>query len=242
MRNPGRGAGEAAAEAATVILWLLARGGFLAWCGLGRRLSSQILSPRRRAAKTPSLRPPRGPMRGPRRVLALCVATRILPATPGVNGMSQFAPVFLTIHILTAIVAFGPSFAFPLISGLAAKEPQHGPFAIRLIDVMERRMILPAALTMPVSGALLVWSQGINLLGTHWLLTAIALYVVAIVFAFAVQLQTVDRMLEAAHAMAAGAASAAAAAIGAVADAAGFGASPILANLVMTAGPRAATP
>ena len=178
-------------------------------------------------------------MRGPRRVLALCVATRILPATPGVNGMSQFAPVFLTIHILTAIVAFGPSFAFPLISGLAAKEPQHGPFAIRLIDVLERQMILPAALTMPISGALLVWSEGIDLIGTHWLLTAIALYVVAIVFAFAVQLQTVDRMLEVAHAMAAGAASAAAAAIGAVADAAGFGASPILANLVMTAGPGA---
>jgi uncharacterized membrane protein len=147
--------------------------------------------------------------------------------------MSQFAPVFLTIHILTAIVAFGPSFAFPLISGLAAKEPQHGPFAIRLIDVMERRMILPAALTMPVSGALLVWSEGINLLGTHWLLTAIALYVVAIVFAFAVQLQTVDRMLEVARAMAAGVAT------GAVAGAAGFGASPMPANLVMTAGPGA---
>ncbi len=156
--------------------------------------------------------------------------------------MSQFAPVFLTIHILTAIVAFGPSFAFPLISGLAAKEPQHGPFAIRLIDVMERRMILPAALTMPVSGALLVWSEGINLLGTHWLLTAIALYVVAIVFAFAVQLQTVDRMLEVARAMAAGAATAAgaaAAATGAGAGAAGFGASPLAANLVMTAGPGA---
>jgi len=115
--------------------------------------------------------------------------------------MTQFAPIFLTIHILTAIVAFGPSFAFPLISSFAAKEPQHGLFAIRLIDLIERRMILPAALTMPVSGALLVWSEGIDLLGTHWLLAAITLYVVAITFAFTVQLRTVDRMIETAGRM-----------------------------------------
>jgi hypothetical protein len=48
-----------------------------------------------------------------------------------------------------------------------------------------------------------------------------------------VQLQTVDRMLEVARAMAAGVAT------GAVAGAAGFGASPMPANLVMTAGPGA---
>ena len=126
--------------------------------------------------------------------------------------MSQFAPLFLTIHILTAIAAFGPSFAFPLISGLASKQPQHGLFAVRLIDVMERRMILPLALTMPISGALLVWSDGIDLVHTHWLLAAITLYVVAIVFAFAIQLRTVELMLEVAGKLAAGAPSAGAAA------------------------------
>jgi uncharacterized membrane protein len=155
--------------------------------------------------------------------------------------MTQFAPAFLTIHILTAIVAFGPSFAFPLISRLAAQEPQHGLFAIRLVDLIERRMILPAALTMPVSGALLVWSEGIDLLGTHWLLAAITLYVVAITFAFTVQLRTVDRMIETAGLMGApapmaGAASAGDRVLGR------RGARP--ANLVMTAGPGAqlATP
>jgi hypothetical protein len=163
--------------------------------------------------------------------------------------MSQLAPAFLTIHILTAIVAFGPSFAFPLISGLSAKEPQLGPFALRLIDLTERRMILPLALTMPASGLLLVWSEGINLLGTHWLLAAIVLYAAAIVFAFAVQLQTIDRMLELAHGMASGAAPARAAGA-AVAGAEGStsisrGSGPTLpANLVLSAGPGAqlATP
>jgi uncharacterized membrane protein len=122
--------------------------------------------------------------------------------------MSQFAPAYLTIHILTAIVAFGPGFAIPLISALAGKEPQHGSFAVRLVDLMERRLVLPVALTMPVSGALLIWSEGIDLRGTHWLLAGITLYVVAIVFAFTVQLRTIDRMLDVAGRMAAGAATA----------------------------------
>jgi uncharacterized membrane protein len=163
--------------------------------------------------------------------------------------MSQFAPAFLTIHILTAIVAFGPSFAFPLISGLAAKEPQHGLFAVRLIDLMERRLVLPAALTMPVSGALLVWSERLDLLATHWLLAAISLYVVAIVFAFAVQLQTIDRMLEVATGMAARpllAAAAAGAGAGAAPEGAALlgGGASIPRRLVMGAGPGAqlATP
>src|SRR5450759_1360974 len=155
--------------------------------------------------------------------------------------MTQFAPAFLTIHILTAIVAFGPSFAFPLISRLAAQEPQHGLFAIRLVDLIERRLILPAALTMPVSGALLVWSEGIDLLGTHWLLTAITLYVVAITFAFTVQLRTVDRMIETAGRMGAAAATAGAASAG---DRVLGRRGAIPANLVMNAGPGAqlATP
>ncbi len=160
--------------------------------------------------------------------------------------MTQFAPAFLTIHILTAIVAFGPSFAFPLISRLAAQEPQHGLFAIRLVDLIERRMILPAALTMPVSGGLLVWSEGIDLLGTHWLLAAITLYVVAITFAFTVQLRTVDRMIETAGLMALGGAAANATPEGAAlsGDRVLGRRGAIPANLVMNAGPGAqlATP
>jgi len=153
--------------------------------------------------------------------------------------MSQFAPAYLTIHILTAIVAFGPGFAIPLISALAGKEPQHGSFAVRLVDLIERRLVLPVALTMPVSGALLIWSEGIDLRGTHWLLAGITLYVVAIVFAFTVQLRTIDRMLDVAGRMAAGAATAVAGAGRGATAAAG-----IPANLVMPDGPGAqlATP
>ncbi len=118
--------------------------------------------------------------------------------------MSQLVPLFLTIHILTAIVAFGPTFIFSIIARMAAAEPQHGLFALRLTDRIERLVVIPAALLMPVSGFLLVWSEGIDLVATHWLVLAIGLYVVAIAFAILIQLRTVDRMIELATELAAG--------------------------------------
>jgi len=109
--------------------------------------------------------------------------------------MSQLTPILLPIHILTAIVAFGPGFVMPLIARMAAQEPQHGLFALRLTDRMERRVVIPAALTMPISGGLLAWSEGIDPSRAHWLLTAIVLYVVAIAYAILVQMPTIDRMI-----------------------------------------------
>jgi uncharacterized membrane protein len=118
--------------------------------------------------------------------------------------MPELVPLFLTIHILTAIVAFGPTFIFSIIARMAAQEPQHGLFALRLTDRIERMIVIPAALLMPVSGLLLVWSEGINLATTHWLVLAIGLYIVAIAFAILIQLRTIDRMIELATGMAAG--------------------------------------
>ena len=118
--------------------------------------------------------------------------------------MPSLVPLFLTIHVLTAIAAFGPVFVFPIIARMAAAEPQHGLFALRLTDTIEKRLTIPLALTMPVSGGLLVWSEGITLSNAHWLLTAIVLYVVAISFAILIQVRTVDRMIELATQLAAG--------------------------------------
>jgi hypothetical protein len=116
--------------------------------------------------------------------------------------MHQLVPLFLTIHILTAIVAFGPTFVFGVIAAMAAQEPQHGLFALRLTERIERRVVIPAALTMPISGGLLVWSEELNLASSHWLLVAIGLYVVAIAFAVGIQLRTIERMIEVAGRMA----------------------------------------
>ena len=78
--------------------------------------------------------------------------------------MSGLVPILLPIHVITAIVAFGPNFAMPIIARMAAQEPQHGLFALRLTDRIERRLVLPLALTMPISGGLLPSPRG----STHW--------------------------------------------------------------------------
>jgi uncharacterized membrane protein len=109
--------------------------------------------------------------------------------------VSQLVPLLLTIHVLTAIAAFGPNFALPLVARMAAREPQHGLFALRATHMIQTRVVIPAALTMPISGGLLVLGEGINLPATHWLLTAILLYVITIAFAIGVQMRTVDRMI-----------------------------------------------
>jgi len=121
--------------------------------------------------------------------------------------MTDLVPILLTIHILTAIVAFGPTFAFPLMAGMAAREPQHGLFVLHLTDKIEKRMTIPLALTMPISGGLLVWAEGIQIESAQWLMAAIALYLVAITYSLAVQVRTLDRMIELAEGMAAAQAS-----------------------------------
>jgi len=78
-------------------------------------------------------------------------------------------------------------------------------FALRLIRMISRRVMIPAALAMPVSGLLLIWSEGIDLMATHWLVLSVALFVVAVGFAILVQLPTIERMVELATRMSAGA-------------------------------------
>ena len=51
--------------------------------------------------------------------------------------------LFLFLHVLGAIVVFGPTFVFPLIASRAQQSPQHGPFAAGLSEFIERRLVLP---------------------------------------------------------------------------------------------------
>ncbi len=102
--------------------------------------------------------------------------------------------LFLFIHILTAIVAFGPTFAFPLIGGMGAKEPQHGNFSTRISEAIEKRITIPAALTMPVSGVAMILTAGIDWLQL-WLVVAIAVYAVAMTFAVTVQTRSIERVI-----------------------------------------------
>ena len=103
--------------------------------------------------------------------------------------IGDFVKLFLFLHIGGAIIAFGPTFALPLVGVMSAKEPQHANFAARATGVISQRRIVPFALSMAVTGALLIWATGRNLTSTTnlWLDVAIVIYAIAIGYALMVQ-------------------------------------------------------
>ena len=101
---------------------------------------------------------------------------------------------FRFVHIFTAIVAFGPNFAFPLIGSMGGKEPQHGNFALRLTATLEDKVVIPAALTMPVSGVLMIVTGNVAL-NKFWFIAAMVTYVTAMLFAVIIQRGWVHQMI-----------------------------------------------
>jgi uncharacterized membrane protein len=104
--------------------------------------------------------------------------------------------ILLFLHILGAIIAFGPGFAFAFFGAAAAKEPMHGNFTLRTINVIARRMILPLAILQGVTGLGLVIVEGTELLTRGWLLVAIVLYAAALYVAIGLNLPNMKRFIE----------------------------------------------
>jgi hypothetical protein len=103
---------------------------------------------------------------------------------------------WMLLHIAAAIIAFGPTFVFPLIGSLLEKSPQNAHFAVELMHKMETRLIVPVALTMLVSGTGLIFSANINLLASTFLWIAIILYFIALTIVFRNQLPTTSKLLQ----------------------------------------------
>jgi uncharacterized membrane protein len=97
--------------------------------------------------------------------------------------------ILLYLHILGAIVAFGPGFAAMVVGPMVAKEPQHANFYARTQMAAAMKVITPVALSMAVTGLAMILYRGWgNIVGSqHWLEVGIVLYVVAVVLAMTVQ-------------------------------------------------------
>ena len=104
--------------------------------------------------------------------------------------------VFLFLHITAAIVAFGPTFAFPLVGAAGRDNPMHMGFALKVIGVLESKLVIPFALTMPVSGLLMAFNVGIEWNHNPWLIAALVVYTAAVTFAHGVQRPVIHRLIE----------------------------------------------
>lgn len=111
--------------------------------------------------------------------------------------MDWLFPWLLFLHVLGAIVAFGPTFAFPIIGAMGGKEPQHANFATRATHAVGMRLVEPLAISMAVTGVGMILVTGRNLADREnwWLGIAIVLYVTALAFSLAVQNKNVARIL-----------------------------------------------
>jgi len=107
-------------------------------------------------------------------------------------------PHLLFLHVLGAIVAFGPTFAFPFIGAMGGGEPLHANFATRVSNTLAHRLVYPVGITLPITGAAMILVRGFNLADRAywWLGLAIVLYVIAYAFSFFFQRKLVARVIE----------------------------------------------
>jgi uncharacterized membrane protein len=105
-------------------------------------------------------------------------------------------PWFLLLHILGAIVAFGPTFAFPLIGSMGGKEPMHANFATRVSEKISHGITFPLAIVQGITGVGLIVTGNVDLTRALWLDIAIVLYLTALSFSYFVQTPRVARVIE----------------------------------------------
>lgn len=109
--------------------------------------------------------------------------------------MEWLGTLFLYLHIGGAIVAFGPTIAFPFLAARAAKEPQHGNFVLRASEFITEKVVEPGAAFVFVMGVLLIITRGYNPLVQLWVGAAIVLFLITFAYANLVQLKTVRKMV-----------------------------------------------
>ena len=105
-------------------------------------------------------------------------------------------PWVLFVHVLGAILAFGPTFAFSIIGGMGGKEPQHANFATRVTATIGDRLVKPLAILQGITGVLLIWISGRDLFAAQWLILSIVLYLTALYFSLFIQGRWVSRIID----------------------------------------------
>ena len=108
----------------------------------------------------------------------------------------NLTPWFVFAHVLGAIIAFGPTFAFPIIGRLGSQERQHANFATRVSEAISRVQVAPFAILQGITGVGIIISAGIDVTRVPWLMVAIVLYLITLGFAIFVQTPTVKKVIE----------------------------------------------
>ena len=121
--------------------------------------------------------------------------------------MSPLAAIFLFLHVAPgAIIAFGPTFTFPILGRVASRDPRFGPAMITANVAIEKGLVIPLGLFQGVTGLGLILTVGMNPFdgAFHWLLAGIILYIVAFTIVFTIVYPNGEKLLHMAQAAPAG--------------------------------------
>lgn len=107
-------------------------------------------------------------------------------------------PWLLALHVLAAIVAIGPNFAFSTIRALGRGEPQHANFGTRVSHAIAMRLVYPIGLVIPATGISMILILGFDLTAREfwWLDLAILIYTGVYLYSFLVQRRIIERIIE----------------------------------------------
>jgi hypothetical protein len=110
--------------------------------------------------------------------------------------LSQFFPFLLFLHVMGAILAFGPTFAYSIMGAMAGREPQHANFSARQTAAIGNTLVYPLAIFQGVTGVLLIVSVNIDVTAARWLISGIVLYAIALTYALTIQRSALHRLIE----------------------------------------------
>lgn len=110
----------------------------------------------------------------------------------------DLVPWLLFLHVLAAIVAIGPNFAYSTIRAMGRTEPQFANFGTRVAHAISDRLVYPIGLVIPATGVAMILALGIDLTSRAfwWLDLAIVIYAAVYLYSFFVQRSIVGRIIE----------------------------------------------
>ncbi|HET6744632.1 MAG TPA: DUF2269 family protein [Candidatus Limnocylindria bacterium] len=107
-------------------------------------------------------------------------------------------PWLLFLHVLAAIVAIGPNFAYSTIRSMGRQEPQHANFSTRVSHAISARLVYPIGLVIPATGIAMILILGIDLRSRPfwWLDVAIVAYAGVYLYSFFLQRPVIERIIQ----------------------------------------------
>lgn len=110
----------------------------------------------------------------------------------------DLVPLLLFLHVLAAIVAIGPNFAYSTIRAMGRQEPQHANFGLRVSHLISARLVYPVGLVIPATGVSMIVLLGLDLTSrsSWWLDVAIVIYASVYLYSFFVQRRIIERIIE----------------------------------------------